>query len=328
MGRLLAADVLLARLQREHEAAPAVGVGGLAGDPARHPPQVLLGGGEKAERGTAEVQAPAERLALADADVDPTRAGRAQDAERDRVDRGDAESAGAVGCVGERREVLDRAEEVRVRDEHRRGLIVDRRRELAGVGAAVSEPDLDHVGAEAARVGDQRLARMRMKAARDDQAPAPLAGAERQVGGRGDRRRTLVHRGVGDRERGQLGDRGLELEHRLQPALRDLGLIGRVWGEELRARDDRVDQRRHVVVVHAGADEAGFGVGVGVSARQRRQSVEDLRLALSPPADRAAGRAAARRGSRRTAPRPRRPRSPPASRRGRPRSQRCICSLA
>ena len=197
--RLLAADVLLAGLQREDEAAAPVGVGGLAGDPARHPAQVLLGGGEEAERGAAEVEAVAERLALADGDVDAALAGRAQDAERDRVDRGDAERAGLVGSASERLEVLDRAEEVRVLDEERGGLVVERRGELAGVGDAAVEPDLDDLGAEAARVGRERLAGVRVQAARDDELAPALARAEREVGGRGDRRGALVQRGVGRR---------------------------------------------------------------------------------------------------------------------------------
>ena len=123
-------------------------------------------------------------------------------------------------------------------------LVVERLGELAGVGEPALEPDLDHLGVEAARVGLERRPGVRVQAARDDEAPAPLARPERQVGGRGDRRRALVERRVGDRQAGELGDRGLELEHHLQPALRDLGLIGRVRGEELRARDDRLDQRR------------------------------------------------------------------------------------
>jgi hypothetical protein len=69
--RLLAADVLLARLEREHEPAAAVDVGGLAGDAARHAAQVGVGGGEEAERRPAEVQAVAERLALATATSTP-----------------------------------------------------------------------------------------------------------------------------------------------------------------------------------------------------------------------------------------------------------------
>jgi hypothetical protein len=68
--RLLAADVLLAGLQRQHEAAPAVDIDGLAGDPARHPPHVLIAHGEEAERRSAEVQPVAKRLTLSHADVD------------------------------------------------------------------------------------------------------------------------------------------------------------------------------------------------------------------------------------------------------------------
>src|SRR6185503_6498594 len=61
-GRLLAADVLLARLQGQHEAALAVDVDGLPRDPARQLAQVLLRGREEAERGAAEVEPVAERL--------------------------------------------------------------------------------------------------------------------------------------------------------------------------------------------------------------------------------------------------------------------------
>ena len=119
---------------------------------------------------------------------------------------------------------------------------------------------------------------MRVQAARDDQPLAPLARAERQVGGRGDRRGPLVQRRVRDRQPGELRDRGLELEHHLQPALRDLGLVRRVRRQELRARDDRVDERRDVVVVHPGAEEADLRVGVGVARGERGEAVEDLGL--------------------------------------------------
>ena len=125
VGRLLAADVLLAGLQREHEAAAPVDVRGLARDPAGHPAQVLLGGREEAERRTAEVEAVAERLALADRDVDAALARRPEHAERDRVDGGDAERARLVGGARQRLEVLDRAEEVRVLDEDGGGLVVE-----------------------------------------------------------------------------------------------------------------------------------------------------------------------------------------------------------
>ena len=69
VGRLLAADVLLAGLQGEDEAAAAVDVVGFAGDPPRHPADQLLRAAEEAEGGAAEVEPVAERLPLAEGDV-------------------------------------------------------------------------------------------------------------------------------------------------------------------------------------------------------------------------------------------------------------------
>ncbi len=159
-----------------------------------------------------------------------------------------------------------------------RGVGVDGLAQLGRVGEAAIEPHLDHLGAEPLGVGAQRLAAVRVKASRDDQLAAPLGRPDRQVGGGGHRGRPLVQRGVGDRERGELRDRGLKLEHHLQAALGDLGLVRRVRREELGALGDRVDDRRHVVVVHPRAQEADLGVGVGVARRQAGQVVEALGL--------------------------------------------------
>ena len=198
VGGLLAADVLLARLQRQDEAAAAVGVGGLAGDPAGHAAEVLLGGGEEAERGAAEVEAVAERLALADGDVDAALAGGRRIAERDRVDGGDAERA---GVVGERRRAPRGPRSrrgSRVLDEHGGGLVVEGCGELAASVSPSVEPDLDHLGPKPRRrcagsrgCADAGPARRR--------AASALARPERQVGRGGHRRRALVERGVRDR---------------------------------------------------------------------------------------------------------------------------------
>ena len=275
MRRLLAANVLLAGLQGQHEAAPPVGVHGLPRDPARHPAQVLLGGAEEAERGTSEVEPASERLALADRDVDTAFPGRSQHPEGQRVDRGDRERARVLGGPGEGLEILDRAEEVRVLDEQGGGFRVERGAELARVREAALEANLDHLRAEAASVGAKRLAAVGMNATGDDQTPAPR-GADRQVGGRGHRGGALVQRGVGHRQRAELRDRGLELEHHLEAALRDLGLVGRVRGQELRALCDRVHDCRHVVVVHPRPEEAELRVGVGVALGERGEMVEAL----------------------------------------------------
>ena len=135
----------------------------LARDPPGHPPQVLLARGEQAEGRAAEVEAVAERLALADGHVDAAFAGGREDAERDRVDlRHDdrAGAAGRAGCLGggaERGRVLDGAVEVRLREDRRAGVAVDRLGPGVRVGDAVAERHLDDLHVVAVRVGAQRL---------------------------------------------------------------------------------------------------------------------------------------------------------------------------
>ncbi len=279
-GRLLAADVLLARLQREHEAAPSVDVARLAGDPAGHAPQVLLARREEAERRAAEVEAVAEALALADADVDAVAARRLEDPERDRVGAADDERPVGARRRDQRLELLDRAEEVRRRDEGGADVIAHRRSPLRGVGHAVAQADLDDRGAVARRERAQRLARVRVHAARDDE-PRASVGQLREVAGRRERRRALVHRRVGDVHPGQLADRGLELEHHLQAALRDLRLVGRVRGQELRARHQHVDDRGDVVVVEASPQEGELLLGAAVARGELAQVRVHLRLAAA-----------------------------------------------
>src|SRR5262249_54043677 len=93
MGRLLAANVLLARLQGEDEAATAVDVVGFAGDPPRHATNLLLGRTEEAEGGPAKVEPVAERLALAEGDVDTLLTRRLEHAQRHRVGGDDQKGA-------------------------------------------------------------------------------------------------------------------------------------------------------------------------------------------------------------------------------------------
>ena len=82
--------------------------------------------GEEAEARAAEVEPVAERLALADRDVDAEVARRAQDPERERVALDDDERARLLRGRHERLEVLDRAEEVRVLQEDRGDVVAER----------------------------------------------------------------------------------------------------------------------------------------------------------------------------------------------------------
>ncbi len=88
----------------------------------------------------------------------------------------------------------------------------------------------------------------------------------------------VVHAGVGDLHAGEFADHGLELEHGLERALRDLGLVGRVAGEELAALDERVDDDGLVVAIDAGAEEAGVAGGVGFG--EGAEAVDDLGLGV------------------------------------------------
>ena len=74
-----------------------------------------------------------------------------------------------------------------------------------------------------------------------------------RLGGGG---RFVEQRGVGDVEAGQVGDHGLEIEQRFEPALRDLRLVGRVGGVPAGIFEDvALDDRRRDRVVIALADE-------------------------------------------------------------------------
>ena len=89
---------------------------------------------------------------------------------------------------------------------------------------------------------------------------------------------TVVHAGVGHVHAGQLGNHGLKLEDRLQRALRDLGLVGRVAGEELAALHQGVDHHRPVVTIGSGAEKAG--VAGRVLSAGGAEVVDDLALGL------------------------------------------------
>ena len=65
----MALDVLFAGLQRQHKAALAVPVDGLADDAPRHVADIALLGGDEAEGGAAEGERVAQALAVADGDI-------------------------------------------------------------------------------------------------------------------------------------------------------------------------------------------------------------------------------------------------------------------
>ena len=106
-GRLVAADVLLAGRQRQHEAAAAFGVDGLAAEAARHLADELLARGEEADVRSAEGERVADRLAFADDDVRALRARRLDGAKRHDLGE-DGDEQGAARRAPSRRSASDR----------------------------------------------------------------------------------------------------------------------------------------------------------------------------------------------------------------------------
>ena len=251
--RLLAPDVLLARLKGEDIAALARGVYRLADDPPREPSDVRVAGGEEPVVRAAVAHGVARRLSLADRERAAVVAGGLEHAEADQVDVRDRKRSRLVRDGGEFGCRLQTAEEVRLLEDHCRG-IPRRLPHRAGIRDSAVVRNLDDLEPEPARERADDLAHLRVGRLGDDDAVA----AGRRLGdeaGVGRHSRAVVARGVGDVHSGELADRGLVLEDRLQHALRQLGLVRRVRGEELAALQHRVDDRRDVVVVDPGAEE-------------------------------------------------------------------------
>ena len=119
---------------------------------------------------------------------------------------------------------------------------------------------------------------MGMEAAREDRLAAardpPRHRDRLPAGGR-----AVIHGGVGDVAAVEARDLGLELEQRLERALGDLGLVGRVAGQELAALDQMIDARRDMMAIGAAAEEEGHLPGDQVAAGKAGQVTLDRHLA-------------------------------------------------
>ena len=136
---------------------------------------------------------------------------------------------------------------------------------------------LDDLEPEAGRVRLHDLAHLRVRRLGDDDL-RPARRVLRDVAGVGGDGRAVVARRVRDVHAGQLADRGLVLEDRLEHALAHLGLVRRVRGQELAALHDRVDDRGDVVVVDAGAEERELPRRVDVARGERAEMRRELLL--------------------------------------------------
>ena len=167
---------------------------------------------------------------------------------------------------GERGRVLEAAEEVRLREDHGR-CALGGAGDPIGVDDAAVVADLDHLEPEPGRVGLDDLAHLRVEGLGQHDARS-TGGVLRDVARVGRDREPVVSGRVRHVHPRQLADRRLVLEDRLQDSLAHLRLVRRVRGQELAPLQDRVDDRRHVVVVDPCTEERELDAGVGVLRRQ------------------------------------------------------------
>ena len=125
---------------------------------------------------------------------------------------------------------------------------------------------------------------LRQGVAVEQQHPPRLDTASGQGHRLGDRGGLVEQAGAGGGQPGQVGDHGLEVEQRLEPALADLGLVRRVGGVPGRVLEHvPADHRRGDRAVVAEPDHRGQRVvpggevaqrGQGLGLRQRRRQLE------------------------------------------------------
>ena len=269
---LLATDVLFARLEREHVADLAVDVDRLAADPPGHLADVVQASRDETEVRTAVVQVVPQRLSLGDRDVGTELAGRRQDAEGERVEHLDRARSPVVGPPEQIAHRLEDPVDVRVLHDHGRHVGSD----VGGASASVRHREDLRLVPRSPAVRAERVHEPRIDGAGDEHPVATVAAGH--VHGLDQRGRSVVQGCVRDLEPGQLADHRLELEQRLQHALRQLRLVRRVRRVELGPTGQRPDDAGDVVVVRASTGEAHQLVGAQVASRERAHVVHELHL--------------------------------------------------
>ena len=263
-GRLLTTDVLLARRQGQDEAPTTMRVMGGAHQSAWQLAHQLLPAGDETDVRTAEARSHAELLALTDGDVGAVLAWRSKDSKADGIHASNGQRARVVCCRGQSAGIHEQAEEVGLLEDHGRGLLV----RLAA---------LAHLDPACLAEGAQDLDVLRVQVARDQNLVAAVMDV-RHHGRLGHGGRSVVQRGVGYVEAGQLGDEGLVLEDRLEGALARLGLVWRVGGVELGLRGHRSHRRRDETAIHAAAAESQPVREYAVACGERRDLRHRLEL--------------------------------------------------
>jgi hypothetical protein len=259
--------VLLARLQRHAQRGLAGRVPRHADDAAGHGAQVSRARRHESGMRPAVARLHAEALCRSDGDIRPELARRRENEQRKRIDPHGHQAACGMHAGDQLARVADAAVSIGILDmaaEH--ACRVQRAPRVADL-----QFDSGPLGARANHGADLRMAGVvEKKHLRGIRARA--AHQRHRLGRRGG---FIQERGVGHRQAGEIDRHLLEGEKRLQAALRDLGLVGRVRGVPAGVLEHvALDYRGRVAVVTAHPDEAapplvGCGEPLEVGERLR-----------------------------------------------------------
>ena len=256
-GSLVPADVLFAGLQRQAVGRRTVGVHRHPDQPSRQLPGMAGVHGEISGVRTAEPHRHAEALSGTERHVGADLTGRGDQGAGQQVGADGDQGAALVGLFHQLRPVGDPAAGARQLGDHPEEL---------PVGKAVVQAGGDDLDAQWFGAGGQHRGGLGEQVGVDGQpVRRPAAGAVHQghrLGGSG---ALVEHRRVGDVQSGQIGDHGLEVQQRLQPALADLRLVRRIGGVPGRVLQDVAQQHRwsQRVVIALADHRDGNRVGVG-----------------------------------------------------------------
>ncbi len=244
-GRLVAADVLLAGLERQTIGRAAMRIDRLADDAARNNASEHLGHCKISRVRAAKAHRHAIALHGADGHVRAPPGRRFHDGERQRIGNGDNQRALGLGIGNDLGKIAIDAARIRPWNHDCGGVVVN----IAAGG------DLP---AERFSAGVHHIDRLRMQFASKQNAAALVAMmAAGNADGFGNGSRLVEQRGTGNRQAGQFGNQCLEVEQKLKAALADFRLVGRISRVPGRVfKQVALDDRRRVNTVIARADEA------------------------------------------------------------------------
>ena len=157
--------------------------------------------------------------------------------------------------IGQRRQVIDLAEEVGILHGEHGGVVVQHFHQVDDFAAAAVADDAD---VAALMVGADDLAVLRVNGVAEDDFLAFVAGDfQRHGDGFGQAGGAVVVAGVGGVHAGQGAHHALVFVGRLQRALRYLRLVRRVSRVEFAAQQDVVNHRRNEMMIGASAAKDG-----------------------------------------------------------------------